>query len=128
VSEEAPKPSWFDGLRRGVDSAVGLVQSRLEIFSVELQEEKLRTLRLLLWLGLAVALGGAGLMVIIAALALFLWSTAGYLGLIGLALLTFAAAAAVVWQVRKAIQNGPTPFHTTVNEFRKDRECLHSRE
>lgn len=117
-------PGLFASLRRIADSLLALVQNRCELFAVELQEEKLRTVNLLLWLGLALALGTAGLLVGLAALALLLWSVAGYAGLIGLALAALAGAAAIVWTVRRRIQTGPPPFAETVAEFKKDRECL----
>lgn len=125
MREGDPKPDgWLDTLRRSGDSLLGLAQSRLELFSVELQEEKLRVLKLLVWLGVALALGMAGILVVIGTLALFLWNQAGYFGLVGLALLVLAGAAGIFFWLRRQIQSGPRPFDATVTEFRKDRECL----
>jgi uncharacterized membrane protein YqjE len=125
MSDGDPKPDgWTETLRRSGDSLVGLVQSRLELFTVELQEEKLRAINLLIWLTIALALGVAGLLVAVGALALFLWNTAGYLGLIGLAVLTLASAAGLLWWLRQRLETGVTPFSTTVTEFKKDREWL----
>ncbi len=121
-----------DGLmaafRRGGDSLLGLAQSRLELFAVELQEEKLRAINLLIWFSIALALGMAGILVAVGALALFLWGVAGYLGLIGLALVTLAGAAGLLWWLHSRLQTGRTPFSTTVAEFQKDREWLRKRE
>jgi uncharacterized membrane protein YqjE len=125
MSDGDPKPDgWTETLRRSGDSLLGLVQSRLELFTVELQEEKLRAINLLIWLSVALALGVAGLLVAVGALALFLWHTAGYLGLIGLAVLTLASAAGLLWWLRQKLETGSTPFNTTVTEFKKDREWL----
>lgn len=115
---------WLDSLRRMGDSVLGLVQSRLELFAVELQEEKLRALGLVVWLVVAVTLVVAGLLAGLAALGIWLWSVAGYLGLIGLMLAALAAAAGVLWGIRRRIRSGPAPFAETLAEFRKDRECL----
>jgi uncharacterized membrane protein YqjE len=125
MGEGDPKPAgWLELLRRAGDSLLGLVQSRLELFTVELQEEKLRALGLLVWLGLALVLGAAGLLLGLGALALFLWEMTGYAGLVGLALVTLASAAGLLWAMRRRIRRGPLPFSQTIAEFRKDRECL----
>ena len=118
MSEAGQRPGgWFDSL-------LVLAQSRLELFAVEVHEEKLRALRLLVWLGLALTLGAAGLLVGIGALALCLWDLAGYAGLVGLALAALAGAAGVWWSIRRQIRAGPLPFPETIAEFKKDRECL----
>ena len=125
-SEHTPC-GWLNSLRRTCDSLVGLAQSRFELFTVELQEEKLRTLNLIFWLFVALTLGVAGLLVGLGALAIYLWDVAGYFGLVGLALMALAAAAGVWGNIRRRIRNGPAPFAETIAEFRKDRECLHRR-
>ena len=117
---------WLESLRRIGESLSALLRSRFELFTVEWQEEKLRLLNLLIWLGLAAAIGVAGVFVAIIALAFWLWATAGYAGLIGLAVAALAVASGIVWTIRRKIQTGPTPFAQTVAEFRKDGECLRS--
>lgn len=115
-------------LRRIGRSVLGLARTRVELFALELQEEKLRTLNLLVWLVVAMALAVAGLLVAIGALALFLWETAGYAGLVGLVIIALAGAAAILWSLRRRILSGPGPFAGTVAEFGKDLECLQDRE
>jgi uncharacterized membrane protein YqjE len=117
---------WLESLRRIGESLSALVRSRFELFTVELQEEKLRLLNLLLWLGLAVAIGVGGVLVAMIALAFWLWTTAGYAGLIGLAAGALAVAGGIIWCIRRKLHTGPTPFAQTVAEFRKDGECLRS--
>lgn len=109
------------------DSFLGLVHSRVELFSVELQEEKLRSLATLTWFGLAFGLGLAGLLVALAALSLYLWEVARYAGLVGLAVVLLGASAGLVFRIRQRIRTGPPPFQETINEFKKDRECLRPR-
>ncbi len=115
---------WFDSLRRTSESLLALIRSRFELFAVELREEKLRLINLLLWLGIAMTLGAAGLLVGMGALAVWLWNSAGYAGLIVLALATLALAAGILLDVRRRIKRSPPPFAGTVAEFRKDSECL----
>lgn len=118
----------MNSARRFGRSLLGLAQTRTELFAVELQEEQLRALHRLLWLGVAIAFAAAGLLVGIGTLAWFLWQTAGYAGLAGLAGAALAVAAAIFWGLRRSILRGPPPFAGTVAEFRKDLECLHHRE
>ena len=115
---------WLNSLRRMSDSLMGLAHSRLELFALELQEEKLRALKAVVWLAFALILGGAGLLVALGALAFFLWDIGGYYGVCGLALVLLAAGAGVLRAIRHKILNGPPPFAGTIDEFRKDRECL----
>jgi len=129
MSDGDPKPDgWMEALRPSGDSLLGLAQSRLELFTVEFQEEKLRAIYLLIWLTIALALLVAGVLVVVGALAIFLWNAAGYIGLISLAVLTLAGAAGLLWRLHQRLHSGPTPFNTTVTEFKKDREWLSKRE
>ncbi|MDO8539318.1 MAG: phage holin family protein [Opitutaceae bacterium] len=114
--------------RRLGTSLLGLLQTRAELFAVELQEEKLRALRLLAWLTAAVALGVAAILMAVATLALFLWQNAGYAGLIGLTVAVLAAAITLFAVIHRRIVHGPEPFAATVAEFRKDAECLRRNE
>lgn len=121
---ELKSEGWGESIRRTGDSILGLLQNRLELAGVELQEEKLRAIRLLVWLAVAIALGTAGLLVAMGALALFLWVQAGYLGLIGLAVLALGGSAALLHTLHRRIHTAKHPFADTAAEFRKDRECL----
>lgn len=124
-----PNPGgWLGSLRRIGESLLALGRSRFELFTVEWQEEKLRLLDLCLWLVVTTMLALAGLLVIISALAIWLWHAAGYVGLIGLALATLGSATGIVLHLRNKIKTGPTPFPQTVAEFRKDSECLRTKD
>jgi uncharacterized membrane protein YqjE len=115
---------WPDSFRRIRESLLALIHSRFELFAVELQEEKLRLINLLVWLGVAMALGTAGLLLGVGVLAVWLWNTAGYAGLIVLALATLAVGAGILLGIRRQVNSGPPPFAETVAEFKKDAECL----
>jgi uncharacterized membrane protein YqjE len=110
---------------RIVETAIGLFASRVELFGVELREEQLRLIRWLAWFGLVFAFGLAGILIGLAALSLFLWNTAGYVGLVGLSVVTLGAAAALFRWLHRQITSSTPPFEATVDELRKDRECLH---
>jgi len=76
------------------------------------------------WLGIAMTLGAVGLLVGIGALAVWVWTAAGYAGLIVLAVAALAGAAGIFMRLRRQIKSGPPPFAETIAEFRKDSECL----
>ncbi len=122
VAQDAGGP--MASARRLASSLLGLVGSRAELFTVELQEEKLRAIRLLVWLCAALAFGMAAAAVVFALTALFLWQTFGYIGLGGMALGASLIAGVILWALRRQLLHGPQPFSATVNELRKDYECL----
>ena len=88
MDESAHKADgWLNSLRRAGESMLGLMQSRIELFAVELQEEKLRLIGTIAWLVIALALIVAGLLVGLGAVALYLWDVAKYFGIVGLSLI-----------------------------------------
>lgn len=117
----------MESIQRLGSSVLGLLQTRAELFAVELQEEKLRAIRLLVCVSAAIALGVAGLLVAMAGLALFVWEKAGYPGLAALAAGAIGIAAISLWIIQRRIMKGHAPFAGTVAEFRKDAECLGQR-
>lgn len=123
----AKSGGWLDSLRRIGESFLALLRSRFELFTVELQEEKLRLLRLLVWIGIAAAVGAAGILIGITALAFWLWTVAGYAGLIGLAAVMLILALGILLVIRRNIQSSQPPFAQTAAELRKDGECLRSK-
>ncbi|HVU25217.1 MAG TPA: phage holin family protein [Opitutus sp.] len=126
MAETAQEPEGLPASARNLArSVLGLVRTRLELFALELQEERLRTARLLVWLGVATTLVAAGILVATGALALLLWRTAGYAGLITVAVGTLALAAGLFWFLRRQIVEGPEPFEATIAEFKKDAQWLH---
>lgn len=119
---------FAESVRRLGTSLLDLLHTRSELFAVELQEEKVRALRMVVWIAAAIAVGVSGLMIAMGALALWVWEAAGYWGLAGLAAGALGAAALILWSVHRNIANGPTPFAGTVAEFRKDAACLRQSE
>jgi uncharacterized membrane protein YqjE len=125
MNGDAPNAGgWMNSLRRTGDSLLGLVQSRFELFVVELQEEKLRALNLVVWFVVALTGIVAGMLVGLIALAIGLWHLAGVWGFAGLAVALLAAACTILWRIHHHVRHGPMPFAETIGEFRKDRACL----
>ncbi|MEI7731198.1 MAG: phage holin family protein [Verrucomicrobiota bacterium] len=114
----------FAALRSIASRFLGLVANRLHLFSLELQEQKMRLLDLLLGLLIALAVGLAGLVMATVCLAMWLWKTAGYLGLGLAAALLVGLAVMLFLRIRHQLKNSPKPFAQTIAEFQKDAECL----
>ena len=124
MSEPGMRPGGvFGSLRRIGDSLLALAEGRIQLFALEIQSETLRRLDLLLRLGIALAVGAMGLMVGTAALGIYLWRTAGYVGLLLAAGVLVGLGAILVWRLRAAIRKAPLPFAETLAEFEKDRAC-----
>jgi|SRR5579859_5153211 len=111
-------------LRRLLDTALGLAQNRLELLSVELQEEKHRLIEILILTFTAVALGLLVLIVVSFTVVVLFWDSARLPALFLLSVLYMAATVAVCFRLRARIQAGRRPFQTSVDELKKDRECL----
>ena len=110
--------------RRMVTSLVALVHTRVELFVVEFQEEKLRAISFLGWFAAALSLGVAGILLTIGILGFVLWQLTGYPGVVALAVATLATSAGLFWMLRRRILRGPDPFSATISEIGKDLECL----
>jgi uncharacterized membrane protein YqjE len=121
------KGGLLDSFHRVANSVFGLFHNRLALIAVELQEEKLRAINLIIGLCVAMALGIAGVLVAVGALAFFLWERAGYAGLVGLAVVALAGAAVTLILLRRQILYGPQPFSVSVTEIGKDIDSLRSR-
>jgi len=113
-------PSW-----RGLAGALlALARNRLELFAVELQEEKIRALNVVLRLAVALAFVLGGFLVGVTALALWLWEMAGYFGLIALGLALLAVGFCLFALVQRRMESDAPAFSATVEQFQKDRACL----
>jgi len=116
--------SWRTGLQRAADALWGLLQCRLELFALELQEQKERLLWLLLRLAAVLALGACGLLLLLGLLAWLAYQLLGFWGVAAMAVLCLCAAGWSARSLLRALRSEPAPFHQTVAEFKKDRAWL----
>jgi uncharacterized membrane protein YqjE len=117
----------FASLRRLIDSALALVQNRFEVFTVELQEEKIRLVDLLLRAVVVVVLGFMTLIAATALVVVWFWDSSPVAALAIVTLLYGLTAAGMGYSLKQRLQNNPPPFAGTLAEFKKDRECLGKR-
>ncbi|MDP3250711.1 MAG: phage holin family protein [Hydrogenophaga sp.] len=112
---------------RGLASTVlELLQVRLELFSVEAQEEVLRVGALMVYGAVAVTFLSLGLTFLALLITVALWDSHRLLALgifTALFLLTGGVAA---WLARERVRNGTRLFSASIEELRQDREDLGS--
>jgi uncharacterized membrane protein YqjE len=111
-------------LRRLLDTGLGLAENRLELLSVELQEEKHRLAKLLVLTFTAVALGLMALIVVSFTIVVLFWENGRLPVLFLLSALYIVATVWMFSKLRTRMKTGRPPLHASVEELKKDRECL----
>jgi uncharacterized membrane protein YqjE len=114
-------------LRRLASSVLAMGRIRLELFAIEVQEEKRRVAAVLFWAVLAaLAVGFAAVFVAVWLTVLF-WEThrALVIGLAGVAWVTLAAVAVV--RLRALLAAPSTLFAESLGELRRDEDMLRGR-
>jgi len=114
-------------LQRLLATFAGILHTRIEIVSTELEEEGIRV-RELLFYGLVSAFFlGLGLLLGTAFVILVFWETHGLSVLAVFAVLYLAIGIGTALVVRHKLKTRPRLFSTTISELGKDRERLASR-
>ncbi len=123
MNEGNHRPSGFVAtLGRLARTGAGALRLRAELFAVEWQEERVRMAEVML-LGLGVALLGLLGLMLLTAIIIFLFPPSWRLYVMGAFALLYWVAAAGVWVgVRSRL--GRAPFEETIEQTRKDAECL----
>ena len=120
-----PQAGIFDSARKLGRTGVAVLRNRLELFSVELEEQKVRLVRLLILAGAAIFLANTALLAF-SAMLVFLSGERARVGvLITLSVLYAAGALWAFLVLRKEMRTAPQPFQESVSELKKDTEWLH---
>jgi uncharacterized membrane protein YqjE len=120
----AARGGLLHSIRHLAGTVLAAVQTRLEIFSTELDEERLRLEQLLLLtLAAAICLGMA-LLLGVAFLVIYFWDTHRLLTVGLLAAAFLAAAAVLAWILRARVKTRRKPFAVTRSELSKDGAML----
>lgn len=111
-------------LGRLIRTGLGALENRIELASIEWQEERIRLSELFLWIGALLFLAMIGLMLLTATI-IFLFKEEWRLYVAGAFTLLYFLAALGAWLgVRSRLRQ--EPFQETLNQVRKDREWLQS--
>lgn len=123
---ENPSPSspgFTDSLADLGDNLIGTLQERIELVSVELQEEKYRLIQLIIWMSAAVFAGVMTLSFATLTIVYLFWESARLGVLAGFTMFYGAALAWVIVLLRRSFAQ-PRPFETTIKTLKEDRECI----
>ncbi len=117
----------FDSVRHLLASIAAHLHTRLELFSIELAEEKQRLITLLCHVVTALFLFCATVALTMLLIIAAYWDTPYRLYVIGsLALLVLIATYVVFAKVRDQLRSGPRLFEASLHELYKDRQHLDS--
>jgi uncharacterized membrane protein YqjE len=117
------KPGLFHSSRRLMHTALAIVENRLELFLVEVREERFRILNALLLVGAFLVFGFLALLLVSVTLVVAFWDTARLAVLISLSAVYCLAAAGIFWQLKIRFDHWPA-FRASLDEIKKDRSCL----
>lgn len=118
-----PKPGVFASLKRIADTLVAAVCNRIELFAVELQEEKGRLVEAILCTAAVVAFGLMTLSLVTLTVVVLFWEN-GRLIALGCLSVVHLAGTALAWRALQSRLKGRRAFADTVEELRKDCSCL----
>jgi uncharacterized membrane protein YqjE len=124
IGESGPGSGTTSSTRRLGAAVLGLLHSHVELFGIELQEQKSRTVSLLLFAGLALVFALLLLVGLSALLLIVLWDSYRLAGIIGLCVFYTLAALFCAMRLKAAIFDESSPFHSTLEELANDRERL----
>lgn len=103
-----------------------LLQLRLELLSVEAQEEVLRVGALLVYGAVAVAFLSLGVVFLALLITVALWDSHRVLALALFTALFLLMGGVAAWLARERVRSGTRLFSASVEELRQDREGLRS--
>ena len=116
-------PGLFSSVKRLLNTALAGVENRVELFLVELREERVRIFEVLLLGCAAAVLGFMALLVVTVTLVVIFWDSARVPVLVVLSVGYCLATIGLVWRLTIRLRKWSS-FSTTLDEIKKDRACL----
>lgn len=111
-------------LRGLADGLLGSVHERLELFSLELQEEKLRFFQTFIWLSAAIFAAILAIAFVTLTVVYLFWESARLAVLGGFAAVYLLAFLLILSRYRRVVSRQSRPFQATLAEFQQDRACI----
>ena len=128
MAERDQSGGLFSSVRRIADTCLSSVHNRVELFGLELQEEKLRLMRLLLWTGAALFASFLAITVITIA-AVMCFPQDKRTVVVSAFGVSYAIMAIVLGlKLRSEVKSAPPPLADTTAELKKDLDALRSKE
>jgi len=111
---ETVSAGLLGSVRSLVDNLLGSVHDRVELISVELQEEKQRLIQLFIWISVAIFTGMMALAFASITVVFLLWDHARIAALSVITVIYAIAAVAAVVALRRQIARQTRPFAATL--------------
>ncbi len=111
-------------LRSLGDDLLASVQDRLELFAIDLQEEKFRLIQTFIWIGVAIFTGMMAVMFASLTLVYLFWESARLAVLGGLTAFYAVTMVLIIVAFRRFVARQPKPFSATLQEINEDRACI----
>ena len=122
TNEESGSPR--SSPRRLGAAFLGLLHSHVELLGIELQEQKARTVSLLLFAGLALVFALLLLVGLSTLVLIVFWDDHRLAAIIGLCIFYALATVFCGIRLKAAVFDESSPFNATLEELAKDRERL----
>jgi uncharacterized membrane protein YqjE len=117
----------FVSLKALSANLLGIVQTRLELLSTDIAEERERIVTLLvLALGALFSIG-LGIVLLAILVVVALWESNRLFALGGMIVFFLMAGAVIGWIVLNKLRSAPRPFDASISELKKDRQELNTR-
>jgi uncharacterized membrane protein YqjE len=124
ASGPTPSRGLLDDLRGLFGSLFDLAGRRLELLTIEAQEEKTRLLDLVFRAAAVLVLSWMALVTATATLVVAFWDQHPVIVLAVVTLAYGGTAAVLALSLRRRLRQASRPFAGTIEELRKDRECF----
>jgi uncharacterized membrane protein YqjE len=117
----------FASLKALSANLLGIVQTRLELLSTDIAEERERIVTLVV-LALAALLSvGVGIVLLAILVVVALWESNRLFALGGMIVFFLMSGAVIGWIALNKLRSEPRPFDASIGELAKDRQELNSR-
>lgn len=124
MAASPPRGGLFSSLRNLAGSGVGLLRTRLELLSVEVQEEKVRLFSLLAYGAAAFVLLSFGLFFLAAFVTVLLWESHRLLALGAFAAVFLTGGVAALVAMRQIARTPSKLFAASLAELAQDRAAM----
>ena len=125
---EPPSPNLLASFRRIADTVLSTLQNRVELFAVELQEQKFWLISTLIWTAAAIFFGVLAVTMVTVTVVHLCPAKARPFVLVGLCLVYIVLAWRAVTGLKRQLNAHSPPMAETLNELKKDVAWLKSRE
>jgi uncharacterized membrane protein YqjE len=117
---EQSSSSVLASMRRTFETLLSTIQNRIELFAVDLQEEKCWLIATLIWTAASVFFG---ILAVVAVSITIVWvcpENARPYVLSGLSVVFLVLACVAIFCLRKLLKDKPPPLSNTLSELKKD--------